>query len=92
MILAIMMELAAEILSNHGKACPSNDLHIFGIFCGLIVLSKLREDYEHQRSGQAKETKRVADTYGIMPGHMCLVIGMWGNCHVHVHSIHLLLD
>ena len=62
-----MMDLAAEILSDR-KACPSNDLHIFGIFCGLIVLSKLREDYEHQRSGQAKETKRVADTYSIMPG------------------------
>jgi len=40
---------------------------ILGIFCGQIVLSKLQEDYE-RRSGQAKETKRVADTYGIMQG------------------------
>lgn len=40
---------------------------ILGFFCGQIVLNKMREDFE-RRTGQAKETQRVTETYGIMPG------------------------
>lgn len=41
---------------------------LLGIFCGQIVLNRLRDDYQ-KRTGQAKETKRVADTYGLsVPG------------------------
>jgi hypothetical protein len=40
---------------------------ILGLFCGQIVLNKMREDFE-RRTAQAKETQRVAETYGIMPG------------------------
>jgi hypothetical protein len=37
---------------------------LLGIFCGQIVLKGLRDDYQ-ERCGKAKETKRVADTYGL---------------------------
>jgi hypothetical protein len=41
---------------------------LLGIFCGQIVLKGLRDDYQ-ERCGKAKETKRVADTYGLsVPG------------------------